>query len=38
MEDVLEMLVGEVRDPAHRPLPEVPGPAHGGATPGELVR
>ncbi|WP_225849602.1 hemolysin family protein [Streptomyces sp. HPF1205] len=39
LEDVLEMLVGEVRDPAH-PDPEVPGPAAHSvrADPGELVR
>jgi CBS domain containing-hemolysin-like protein len=63
LEDVLEMLVGEVRDPAHRAVPAaereraaaatpasparpfptrehgpLPGPAPGGAAPGELVR
>jgi CBS domain containing-hemolysin-like protein len=36
LEDVLEMLVGEVRDPAHRD-PEVPAPASE-VDPGELVR
>ena len=45
LEDVLEMLVGEVRDPAHRSpsgtagLSAVPTPtAPDGSTPGELVR
>jgi CBS domain containing-hemolysin-like protein len=40
LEDVLEMLVGEVRDPAHRD-PEVPSPAaevNPAEDPGELVR
>jgi CBS domain containing-hemolysin-like protein len=43
LEDVLEMLVGEVRDPAHRTAPRkngapVPAPAPGGTTSEELVR
>ncbi|WP_435128096.1 hemolysin family protein [Actinacidiphila sp. bgisy144] len=50
LEDVLEMLVGEVRDPAHRSAPRknaagrragtvpVPGPAQSGGAAGELVR
>ncbi|WP_202232456.1 hemolysin family protein [Actinacidiphila reveromycinica] len=47
LEDVLEMLVGEVRDPAHRAAArksgtagaaQVPGPAQAGGATGELVR
>ncbi|SEG74137.1 Hemolysin, contains CBS domains [Actinacidiphila yanglinensis] len=43
LEDVLEMLVGEVRYPAHRASARkngasVPGPAAGGTASGELVR
>ncbi|MEV6011348.1 hemolysin family protein [Streptomyces sp. NPDC051976] len=36
LEDVLEMLVGEVRDPSHRD-PAVPAPSPAPADPGELV-
>lgn len=37
LEDVLEMLVGEVRDPAHRDA-DVPAPTSPEADPAELVR